>query len=421
GPFDTETYHIDIRLADGHLTGESKVRGVVNGFGFDATSTFTARPVIQNNRVQLADVHINDPSVDIDLPWYLEWATGILVGVLGGPVLGVLSVVLLNILADALGQGLIPQEELDKKRDQLKAAGQNLPVPANLYFGKVTVTPTRLDADGSWFVRIDDPAQFVQGLRINAGQKREKANIFLEQPHEFWVSCMAILGTVVISPPGEGSRFEYSHDGWSTVLTLTPQPINLPLPLTYHQWTIHVGYREPTHYRLPNLGLTPYPLAAGPLTVTSDVWLPQPVFNGTVVNRTVALVVSGDSSAWRLAIPPDAANMLIQVEVTAVDALGQQWQAETVVDVANETVKFDADFEAFQKYCAGKRKTLVFGREPEAIDPLWNPPDAFFDRIQHAARTNDPYLLANVADTVQEHGLAQLVALLNPEQLQHPR
>jgi hypothetical protein len=52
---------------------------------------------------------------------------------------------------------------------------------------------------------------------------------------------------------------------------------------------------------------------------------------------------------------------------------------------------------------------------------LWNPPDVFFDRLQHAVRTSDPYLVSTVAKMVEEHGVAEVVALLNPEQFQRRR
>ena len=418
--FNAYLYWLDLTLGPGRFNGYLKANGEVYECDFDAQGGFDARPVLANGRIGLADINTHKTNVDIDLPWYIEWAYGILLSVLASPFFGALLVVALNHFADVLAQAVFDQQGLKRSREELQRAGQTLPaMPPSLFLGDVDVSPERMVIHGRWIVNIADPQQFVQTLRIRADAKRSKDPQVLQLPQTAYMKCQGMLGVVAVTDAEHGGTpFQYDVGSWTTTLKLTPEAVNLPLPVVNHAWTVQFGHRSTGQYRFPVMDPAIHQLTAGKLTVTTPVWLPQPVFAGSVQTRTFEVTVKGSDKAWELAFGADAGNLIVQVNTSATDATGTVWRAETVLDVTGRTVTFGPDFLEFKQECDGGRKDFAIPATPDARDPLWNPPEVYFDRLQHAARVRHPGLVSAITAMIEEHGLAEVAALLDPARLQ---
>jgi hypothetical protein len=97
-------------------------RGEVNGFrasrracAFGLDPTLVSEPALA---IELHDLQIDEPHLDIDLPFWLQWAFAILVNVFAGTVLGALVGFLLSSILASLAEAFFPSD-----------LGSSLPAP----------------------------------------------------------------------------------------------------------------------------------------------------------------------------------------------------------------------------------------------------------------------------------------------------
>jgi hypothetical protein len=407
--FDAEIYHVDLWLGEGHIAGEVKARGDINGFGFDATVKLTATPTVsESGAIEYAEFSIGEPDIDISLPWYLEWALGIAFGAIAGPIVGAIAPFLLASIVSGLAEELMPTDDLAKKPE---APGDAPDLARGMRFRTIEVTPQALTVRGNWTVRLDDPRDFWPNVSIS--ERIDRQPVGEPSSGEAAMTCLGILGVVAPSPTGR--LFTYHRQAWSASVVVGIDAQNVPLPLTYAPWWVTFGYRSTAQYHFPVHVTASMLLTPGPLTVGSTVWHPTPPFDGTLEPRTLTVDVAdlGDG-AWRIDVPPDAANILMLLETQVTDARGQVWKLARHVDVANETIIFGEDFARFQEECAGQRKDLYFGTVPSPLDKIWNPPNIRYLELIQAIQTEEPAVSQTLGAIVEAGGAPALEALLSP-------
>jgi hypothetical protein len=216
------------------------------------------------------------------------------------------------------------------------------------------------------------------------------------------------------SVPGSGSPFEYMHHSWQSLVTASLQTNNVPLPLTRFPWTIAIGYHSPEEYHSPVLSVPAQPLVPGALTVTSDVWRPEPPLGGQVVSETFTIEVAQIAEdTFTLSIPL-LGCILIELATKSVDAAGTPWDASVQIDVVNETVVFALDFDDFTKKCASHHRDFARYKTPSIFDKVWVPPDVYKQFVQEAIRTEQPGITFAINALIEAGGQKALQLMLAP-------
>jgi len=419
--FDIEIPELDLWLGNNRIEGKARATGEVNGFGFTANLRFRARPVLITQpslAIEMHDLQIDDPDIDISLPPWLEWAFGFLVSAIGGPVWGAVVGFLLSSIISSLVEAFIPSNLGSQVPEQ---EAKKLPrLPPGVRLKELSVVPEFLAIMGEWVALIDDPRPFWAHMKIGYDVVSEPVGI--SRPGEAWFTCLGELGVVMDSNPQFGTRFEYTHQSWKSRVRAAIEATAVPLPLTRFPWTIAVGYRSMAQYHFPVITTSPQPLVAGQLTFTSDVWRPEPPLKGHLANQTFTIDVQrGDDDTFTLSVPPAAGCVLIQLETKVIDAAGETWNLAAQIDVANETVTFGADFDEFRQHCGGRRRNRFLVKEPSVLDKIWNPPDVYAKVVQEAIRTEQPAITSGIASLLEDVGGDAFQLILAPSQFRQRR
>lgn len=410
--FDVEVPELDLWLGEGRVEGRGVAHGSVNGFSFSADIRFRATPVLVQGAglsIELHDLEIDRPDIDIDLPIWLKWATAVLVGVIAGPLTGALVGFLLSAVVSALAEAFIPSD-LGSKVDPPK--GKSLgKLPSGVTIERLDVTPEFLAFTGRWSVSIDDPRPFYPRATIVDTVDRKPSGSPSEGSAEFM--CLRIFGNVINAGQVTGTRFTYVRQAWTSTARVTLQTTAIPLPLTRFPWKIAIGYRTKEQY--PAMPDPPMILVPGAMPVTATVWNPEPPFLGVTERRSFTLNVSkvGDDG-FAIDVPADALCITLELSTHVIDALGTSWEDLHYVDVPNETVSFGADFKEFAAQCRKTRREIHIQGVPSLLDELWNPPNILVERVREAIRTEQPAVSQEIGEAFASHGFEGLQVLLAP-------
>jgi hypothetical protein len=411
--FDVEIPELDLWLGHDRIEGRAVVRGKVNGFSFRASIRFRARPVLvqQPVAIELHDVQIDDPDLDISLPFWLEWAVGIIVGLISGPVMGVVVGFLLADIIAALAEAFFPSDLGSKVPQQDPKPVRGL--PAGVTLTELTTVPERLAIAGDWAIYLDDPRPFNPMVRIV--DRVDATKVGEPRTDVAWFACLGVLGIVADSSRERGAPFNYQYQQYRSRVTLSIDSMAVPLPLTYFPWTIAIGYRSMEMYHFPVFPAVWQPLVAGPMAVTADVWHPEPPIRGAVAQAQFVIDIQGTGDTqFTLDVPPEAGCILIGLRTKVVDASGATWNLYSIVDVPNETVTFGDDFRQFGEECKSHRKEWKLVEEPSLLDKVWNPPDVYYRALQRAIRTEQPAVTAGIAEVLEIGQKEAFTVLLAP-------
>jgi hypothetical protein len=410
--FDVEVPELDLWLGEGRVEGRAIARGSVNGFGFTAHLSFRATPALLQGAspsIELHQLEIDPPDIEISLPFWLELAAGILAGAIAGSLAGALVGFLLSAVVSALAEALIPPNLGSKvPPPKGKPLGK---LPTGITIQRLDVTPQFLAFTGSWFVFIDDPRPFYPRATLVDTVDRTRVGSPSEGRAAF--VCLAALGVVMTAREGTGTSFGYVRQAWRSSVTATLQTDGIPLPVTRFPWRMAVGYLDQRHYPvMPDPAVV---LAPGPLPVTATVWLPEPPFLGRTERRsfTIGVRAAGEDS-FVFDVPPDAGSVLLELSARIVDAAGVAWELLHYVDVPNETVAFGADFQEFAAQCAKQRREFHVGTVPSLLDQLWNPPNVLVEQVYEAIRTEQPAVTREIDRVFAADGVRGLQLLLAP-------
>ena len=412
--FDVEIPNLDLWLGTDRIEGSGRATGEVNGIGFTADIRFRARPVLVTTprlAIEMQDLQIDDPNISISLPAWLEWASGILVSIFAGPVFGAIVGFLLSSVISSMAEAFIPSN-----------LGSEVPLPdpqpvAGLPTGvdllSLAVVPDHLQILGAWYVFIRDPRPFWPIIRIvDAVSVKPAAH---ETAGTAWFGCLGALGVLMDSVPGSGTPFEYIHHSWQSLVTASLVTNSVPLPLTRFPWTIAIGYHSPEEYHSPIISVPAQPLVPGSLTVTSDVWRPEPPLRGQVASETFTIVVVKTAEdIFTLSVPSQSGCILIELETKSIDAAGNQWDTVVQIDVVNETVAFGSDFDDFAKQCGSRHVDFSRYKTPSILDKVWNPPDVYQRFVQEGIRTQQPGMTSTINSLIEAGGQKVLQLILAP-------
>ena len=411
--FDVEVPELDLWLGEGRVEGRAVARGSVDGFGFTAHISFRATPVLVEGAsltIELHNLEIDDPDIDIDLPIWLEWAAAVLVGVIAGPVIGGLLGFLLSAIVSELAEAFIPSNLGSKVAPPKgKPVGK---LPAGVTIEKIEVTPQSLALSGRWSVSIDDPRPFYP--RATLVDTVDRVPVGPASGGQASFLCLSGFGHVITAPQGTGTVFGYVRQAWRSSVVVTLKTTGIPLPLTRYPWKLAIGYRAPNDHG-PWMPDPPVILVPGALAVTATVWHPEPPFLGHTERRSFTIDVQavGDDG-FSFEIPADAGCVVLELSARVVDALGTVWEDLHYVDVPNDTVAFGADFQAFASDCSKHRRVFHPGTVPSLLDQLWNPPNVLVEQVHEAIRTEQPAVTRAIEQVFTSHGVQGLQLLLAP-------
>ncbi len=410
--FDVEVPELDLWLGEGRVEGRATAQGSVNGFDFTAQIRFRATPVLVQGEklsVELHDLQIDVPDVDIDLPIWLEFASAVLVGVIAGPLAGALVGFLLSAVVSALAEALVPAD-LGSQVDAptIKSPGK---LPSGVSIAQVEVTPDFLAFKGSWSISIDDPRPFYPRATIVSTVDRTPFGDPSQGSAPF--VCLAVFGNVMSAAEGTGEQFTFVRQTWMSTAHVALKTSAIPLPLTRFPWQIAVGYRTKEQY--PAMPDPPMILVPGEMPVTATVWLPEPPFLGQTERRSFTLTVTAvDDNGFTIEVPPEAGSITLELSAHVIDALGVAWDDLHYVDVPNETVSFGDDFDEFATDCRKQEREIVIQGVPSLLDELWNPPNILVAQLQEAIRTEQPAVSRQIGTVFSSHGVQGLQVLLAP-------
>jgi hypothetical protein len=418
--FDVEVPELDLWLGNDRIEGRAKATGTVNGFGFTAHLRFRARPVLiqQPISIEMHNIEIDDPDIEIDLPPWLEWTVGLLVTLLTGSALtGVIVGFLLSSIVASLVEAFIPSDLGSKVPPP---QGQEVGLPTGVTLTQLAVIPEFLAMLGRWSFTLQDPRPFMPSVRIADRIERTKVGPAREGVAYF--TCLGDLGFVADSTAERGgTRFKYMHQNWRSRVTAEVQATVVPLPLTRFPWTIAVGHRSMAQYHFPKLTTARQPLAPGNVTFMTDVWHPEPPLGGHVASASYTVgVQSTGENGFTIDVPAASGCIVIELATKVVDASGYTWDLLTIIDVPNETVVLE-DQEAFDKFtgqCERRRREWPSIEEPSLLDKVWNPPNVLATRVQQAIRTGQPAVATTIAGVVEKRGIAGLNVILAPSLVQ---
>jgi hypothetical protein len=413
--FDVEIPNLDLWLGVDRIEGSGRATGVINGFGFTADVRFRARPVLITTpqlAIEMQDLQIDDPQISIDLPPLLNASLGILVAVIAGPVFGAIVAFLLSSIISTLVEAIIPSNLGSKV--PLPGPQPVTSLPRGVDLISLTVVPDYLQILGEWYVFIRDPRPFWPTISIvDTVSVKQVAH---PTPGTAWFGCLGALGVIMDSVPGSGSPFEYMHRSWQSLVTASLQTNDVPLPLTRFPCTIAIGYHSPEEYHSPVISVPAQPLVPGSLTVTSDVWRPEPPLRGQVVSETFTIDVAQIAEdSFTLSIPL-LGCILIGLETKSIDAEGTAWDTSVQIDVVNETVLFGLDFDDFTKKCASHHRDYARYKTPSIFDKVWVPPDVYKHFVQEAIRTEQPGVTFAINSLIEAGGQKALQLMLAPSQ-----
>jgi hypothetical protein len=361
--------------------------------------------------IEMHDIQIDDPDIDISLPIWLEWAGGVLTNIIAGPVFGALFGFLFSSIISSLAEAFIPSNLGSKvpPPGPQKVTG----LPRGVKLSNLSVVPEYLQIMGSWYPYYEDPRPFWP--RVVIVNNVESKEIGIPHSGTAYFVCLGVLGVVMDSNPEYGTPFEYLRHTWRSKVTAQVEATAVPLPLTLSPWTIAVGYRSPEMYHFPVIPMAAQPLVSGPLTITCDVWRPEPPLGGTIQSQTFTIDVQrSDDNVFTLDVPSDAFCILIELQTKVVDASGDVWDLAAQIDVMNQTVVFGNDFDSFTSNCASHRRDFLHFKVPTLLDQVWNPPDVYSRILQEAIRTEQPAVTNAIESLVARAGKEAFNLILAP-------
>lgn len=411
--FDVEIPEVDFWLGTNRVEGHARATGKVNGIGFTANVSFRATPVLVTDprfAIEMHDVQIDDPDIDISLPVWLEVAAGVLTAVFAGPVFGALVAFLLSSVVSSIAEAFMPSDLAGGIAPQGVKPSAGL--PPGVKFDTLSAVPEYLELMGEWFPYYDDPRPFWPRVFLTTTVSSKQVGF--PHPGVAYFTCLSGLGVVMDADPQTGTAFSYLEHRLTSTVTARLDSSAVPLPLTLFPWSIQVGYRSPEQYHLPVMSTTARPLVAGPMTFTCDVWRPEPPLRGTIETQTFTIDVQQNGDTWTLDVPADSHAIVVAFATHAVDATGMNWNLATIVDVPNETVTFGADFDDFTKHCARQRRNFLRFKVPSLLDQVWNPPDVYSQVFQEAIRTEQPAVTQSMQALIGRVGNEAFNLILAP-------
>lgn len=243
-----------LSLSDGFIDVSARVEK--SGFCYEASGNVGARLrlAVTGGRLQ-ASVEIDDPDVDVDIPWYC-WLAGAVVGaVIGGVLLGVIGAIvggilvpLITYLATEVIEGTI-EEVAGRISDAINDAVPDLDVPAfgiNILFDEVFIDDVVLRAQLEVESHAPVRSQGTVTLHNNRGFDLDTGKVLPSETPEAdlrWVGhrarrklqtgCQAALARTGTTNFSGLARYELYAFGYATPTVVRLWELGLENPLAF--------------------------------------------------------------------------------------------------------------------------------------------------------------------------------------------
>jgi len=329
----------------------------------------SAIPVLKNG----------EPIVDVDANPICVIVGGILIGYLtGGAIFGLISLLVFKI-GEAVAEGLLA-DVLREKSFPLKSGLTPKGLPPDAQLKEIRIEPSGL-AILALLARHPIANTFTPGVRLTAIPVSRKvgsraADVHkLELPETSW-GCAAM-------------SFLYDEAWFDNVWRLELRPVDIPMPLTFSNWTLELGNFSFLLHGVRDVRPTwsgNAQVVTSPTTsLLGSVHYEEPPRQGHWDSRAVSVAVTGDqSTGWQLTFNGADGNFYVRVRTQVTDGTGTTYPAETFFVVSGEELEFHDDFRAYSDDCEKKliaalRQTIDSHAPIEAVreippwGPVWDP------------------------------------------------
>ncbi|MDQ3918329.1 MAG: hypothetical protein M3348_07610 [Acidobacteriota bacterium] len=294
GGFDTQGVTIN-SITDGFADGHIDINGSVSksGFCYDATGTFHGAITMSISGTTLTpSVKMDQPDVDVSIPWYCYLAAGIVLGPLG---IAIAAVV--DLVADKVASSLAG--------DALKGAlGNGIPGIgvgglSGASFSGVSITTEGLTLQGTVQMFLspssNTPGLDLDGSVITTSKQELGSGIFHTQ-----VWCL---------PPKDYPYTEYAQEQ-KGIYTLSGQMVTQPLT---------------PHFTISSDGTTVALTGSSGTVTLPDVMTHYPMplaTGGTALQQSVHIGYTITGTTVKLTNTPSEGDYSVQLSATATDCAG---------------------------------------------------------------------------------------------------
>lgn len=351
-------------IADSFAQGHIDINGSItkSGFCYDASGTFHgALSLAISNSTLIPSIAIDDPDVDVDIPWYCWLAAGLILGPLGILITGIINVIAENVANDiaqsavngALGNGL---------------GGFSMGNLGGASFNAVSITTEGLTLEGNApFISIPSPkpvAFWIDGSTIT----QNKTSLSTGTYHVKWP---IICG-------GNEEDYPYTEYAQLQKAVYTAYSYMLTPPLTL-AWEIRVP-------KPGNIGADVYPLTgnSGTISFPAKTDYPLPLPGGSSVQQMIHIGYSISGATVILTNSPAEGNYSYPINVKATDCSGDVEESGDWFTFNGDIVEIGGTYYQDQQACWSKMTQWIKGHlkqaaqkefPPDLIGPINYPPE----------------------------------------------
>jgi hypothetical protein len=393
-------------ITDSFANGHIDINGAVSksGFCYDATGTFHGALTLSVSGSTLnPSLTMDDPNVDVSIPWYCYVAAGVVLGPIGLVLAGV---------ADAVADGIVSSLAGDAIRNALGSGipGIGLGALSAATFSSASITPEGLTLQGTVPVFVSHPS-VSPALHLNGSVITNHSEVVSSGVFHAKVWCMPDAKDYPYSEYVQQQAGVYSFSGTMVSQPLTPQyTINASggpaVPLTGTSGTIALPNVN-THY--------PMPLATG----------------GTALVQTVHISYTISGTSVQLTNVPSEGNYSIYLNLSTKDCAGNTVQNEFHHDLTTWAhLQFEGDkvdigggYAQDVQTCAQKLKGMidqlndkykVWQRVPKWQQVNYPAPERMIEYIRDLVATGLPQADEILLHSKIAHGSSFYRALFAP-------
>jgi hypothetical protein len=404
GGFDTQGVTVN-NISDSFANGHIDINGSVSKSGtcYDANGTFHGAITFSISGTTLTpNLNMDQPNVDVDIPWYCWLAAGVVLGPIGLVLAGIADAVADKIATSLAGDAL------------KNALGGGIPGVgvgglSGASFSSVAITTEGITMQGTVPLFVSHPF-VVPMLKLDGSVMTTHSQVIDSGIFHAQIWCMPEAKDYPYTEYSQQQRGVYQLSGTMVSQPLTPHyTISLngtTIPLTGTSGTVALPNVD-THY--------PMPLATG----------------GTAMKQTVHIGYTISSTGIQLTNVPSEGDYSFYLNVTATDCKGNPVQDDTHKTLSTWLhVQFEGDhvdigggYAADVQHCAQLLadwiKKITQQYVPQQKVPIWEqvnypPPERMIEFIRDLIALGIPQADEVLVASKIAHGNSFYRALLSP-------
>jgi hypothetical protein len=301
---DAKVTSITSSFAQGHID----LRGTVkkSGFCYEAEGNFHAVVTLSTDGTQLKpQVKVEEPDVDVDIPWYCWLATlgvGAAIGGVVGAIAGIIAMAIVDAIVNAIADSIFGASAFNS----LQPAATSIGNISGASFNTTSTTPEGLVIGGLLYITL--PAAATRSIVIEGAVTTSKSKDL--GSGTFHADQLCALGEF---PYTEKSQNEVGT--YHAAPTLLGRPLDLTWEISAGNWGPLSVSSESARYALVG--------TKGTATIPNvETDLPFPLPNGTRVTQDVHIGYEIAGDGIMLTNVPYESNYYFWLHVRAQDPLG---------------------------------------------------------------------------------------------------